>query len=58
MLILYVFDIKQRHESDISEAILFTRRVIKCYNCNLVYSTACFTLSAERETNACDLDLL
>jgi len=49
---------KQRHESDSSEAIPFTRRVTKYYNCNSVSSTACFTLSAERETIACDLDLL
>ena len=58
MCLTYNDQCKQRHESDPSEAILYTRRVRKYYNCNPVSSTACFALSAERETKACDLDML
>jgi len=57
MCLTYNYQGKQRQESDPSEAILYTRRVRKYYN-NSVSSTACFTLSTEMETNACDLDML
>ena len=49
---------KQQRERDISEAILFTRRVTKYYNCNLVASTARLAQPAETQSNPCDLDLL